>query len=396
MARPDDEARLEQSKMSFGSHLEELRKTLFKSIAALFIGFLLGMLFANDIVAYVQTPVRDSLERFYMRQTVRQQEDRVAELKAQGREASVDDIITYDDMAREGLIVTDYLISPQELQRLLEQQYPGLKELAAKVDAAPPVEPAASDSPPVAAAAGAPATDATAAKAGAGESQQAPKPPRLQRDQMVELRLFQPIEQDPRLRVVGHSMMEPFSIWIKASLIAGFVFASPFIFYFIWEFVAAGLYKHEQSYVYTFLPISIGLFVGGAALAFFFAFEPLLDFMFWYYERTETQPDLQLSDWVSFVLLMPLGFGISFQLPLLMLLLERIGIFTVETYWSKWRAAVVVIAVVAMVLTPSPDPYSMLLMGVPLVGLYFGGIALCKYAPGRRLDAPGDLLARRT
>jgi sec-independent protein translocase protein TatC len=63
--RPEDEARLEQSKMSFGDHLEELRRALFKSIAALFIGFLFGLLFANDIVAYVQTPVRDSLQRFY-------------------------------------------------------------------------------------------------------------------------------------------------------------------------------------------------------------------------------------------------------------------------------------------------------------------------------------------
>jgi sec-independent protein translocase protein TatC len=182
---------------------------------------------------------------------------------------------------------------------------------------------------------------------------------------------------------------------LKAAFISGLVFSSPFIFYFIWEFVAAGLYKHEQSYIYTYMPISIGLFIGGALLAFFFAFEPLLDFMFWYYERTETQPDLNLSEWVSFVLMMPLGFGISFQLPLLMLLLERIGIFTVESYWSKWRLAVVIIMVIAMILTPSPDPYSMLLMGVPLVGLYFGGIWLCKLAPGRRLESPGDLLARR-
>src|SRR6218665_2025355 len=117
MARPDDEARLEQSKMSFGSHLEELRKTLFKSIAALFLGFLLGMLVANDIVAYVQTPVREPLERFYMRQTARQQEERVAELKAQGRDAHEDEIVPYEDMQREGLVVTEYLIEPQEFRR---------------------------------------------------------------------------------------------------------------------------------------------------------------------------------------------------------------------------------------------------------------------------------------
>jgi sec-independent protein translocase protein TatC len=66
-----------------------------------------------------------------------------------------------------------------------------------------------------------------------------------------------------------------------------------------------------------------------------------------------------------------------------MLLLERIGVFTVKQYWSKWRAAIVIIAVIAMLLTPSQDPYSMLLMGVPLTGLYFAGIWMCKHMPGR-------------
>lgn len=356
--------------MSFGDHLEELRRALFKSIAALFIGFLVGMAVANDIVAYVQTPVRESLERFYMRQTVDQQLDRIAELKAQGREANEDELVTYEDMQREGLVVSEYLIEPQALRRLLEEMYPQL---------ASPQPPETEPSKP----------DAT--KPVVAENHHG-----VDREKLIELRLFQPIEQDSRLRVVGHSMMEPFSVWLKAAFISGLVFSSPFIFYFIWEFVAAGLYKHEQSYIYTYMPISIGLFIGGALLAFFFAFEPLLDFMFWYYERTETQPDLNLSEWVSFVLMMPLGFGISFQLPLLMLLLERIGVFTVESYWSKWRLAVVIIMVIAMILTPSPDPYSMLLMGVPLVGLYFGGIWLCKLAPGRRLESPGDLLARRS
>ncbi len=370
--------------MSFGDHLEELRRALFKSIAALFIGFLVGMAVANDIVAYVQTPVRESLERFYMRQTARQQEERVAELKAQGRDAHEDEVVTYEDMQREGLVVTEYLIEPQEFRRLLEEQYPQLRtlssaetELPAETGPAPAAESAVEPIEPADKAADA-------------------KPKRLKREELIELRLFQPIEQDSRLRVVGHSMMEPFSVWLKAAFISGLVFSSPFIFYFIWEFVAAGLYKHEQSYIYTYMPISIGLFIGGALLAFFFAFEPLLDFMFWYYERTETQPDLNLSEWVSFVLMMPLGFGISFQLPLLMLLLERIGVFTVESYWSKWRFAVLIIAILAMILTPSPDPYSMLLMGLPLVGLYFGGIWLCKVAPGRRLESPGDLLARRS
>ena len=88
----------------------------------------------------------------------------------------------------------------------------------------------------------------------------------------------------------------------------------------------------------------------------------------------------QISDWVNFVLILPLGFGISFQLPLVMLFLERIHVFSVEVYLEKWRVAVLVICVLSMFLTPA-DPGSMLLMAIPLVILYFGGIGMCKHMP---------------
>jgi len=363
MVRPDDEARLEASKMSFGEHLEELRRALFKSIAALFVGFLFGLWFATDIVSYIQTPVLHSLKQFYLKQTETKQRQLTKELKAQGRTVTDREIITADELAQEGLMLMEYLVDPADVAALLRQFYPDvpIPEAAAPRDELARAEETAAGNP--------------------GDASR--KSSKISRERLVPLRLFQPIEEDARLRVVGHSTTEPFAIYIRTALIAGVVFASPFIFYFIWEFIAAGLYRQEQSYVYTYLPFSLGLFVGGAILAFFYAFEPLLEFMFWYYERMGIQPDLRLSEWISFVMLMPLAFGISFQLPLIMLLLERIGVFTIETYWRKWRAAVVIIAVIAMLLTPSADPYSMLLMGTPLVLLYFGGIWLCKFMPGR-------------
>jgi sec-independent protein translocase protein TatC len=83
------------------------------------------------------------------------------------------------------------------------------------------------------------------------------------------------------------------------------------------------------------------------------------------------------------VLLLPLAFGISFQLPLVMLFLQRIGLFTVEQYIEKWRIAILVIFVISMLLTPA-DPISMLLMAIPLTGLYFGGVAMCRWMPKGR------------
>jgi len=95
-------------------------------------------------------------------------------------------------------------------------------------------------------------------------------------------------------------------------------------------------------------------------------------------------PDPRISDWLSFILILPLGFGISFQLPLVMLFLERIGVMSVPAYIEKWRISILIICVMSMMLTPA-DPTSMLLMAIPLTFLYFGGIGLCKWMPrGRR------------
>jgi sec-independent protein translocase protein TatC len=146
--------------------------------------------------------------------------------------------------------------------------------------------------------------------------------------------------------------------------------------------VAVGLYPHEKKYVHVFLPISLGLFLAGVFLAFFVVFRFVLAFLFTFYQWMGIDPDPRITDWLTFVLILPLGFGISFQLPLVMLFLERIGIFTVASYTSHWRISVLVIFVLAMILTPS-DPYSMLLMAVPLTALYFGGIAMCQLMPRR-------------
>ena len=104
-------------------------------------------------------------------------------------------------------------------------------------------------------------------------------------------------------------------------------------------------------------------------------------------------PDPRIEYWLSFVLVLPLGFGISFQLPLVMLFLERIGIFTIKSYVSSWRVAVLVIFVIAMFLTPA-DPTSMILMAVPLTVLYFGGILMCMFMPRSR--SPYDDLDEET
>jgi sec-independent protein translocase protein TatC len=208
------------------------------------------------------------------------------------------------------------------------------------------------------------------------------RPPRVN---VVEMRTWKKIV----VRTIALNAQEVFMIWMKAALVTGAVIASPWIFYQIWVFVAAGLYPHEKNYVYLYLPISIGLFLAGAALAFFFVFEPVLNFLFSFNKWMNIDPDPRIGEWLGFVLLLPLGFGVSFQLPLVMLFINRIGLVSTQMFIEKWRIAVLAIFVISMVLTPA-DPISMLLMAVPLTVLYFGGIGMCMWMPrGRKLFDEG-------
>jgi sec-independent protein translocase protein TatC len=127
----------------------------------------------------------------------------------------------------------------------------------------------------------------------------------------------------------------------------------------------------------VYLPMSVGLFVSGALFCFYFVFPIVLDFLigFNHWLGVELQP--RLSEYISLALMLPMMFGVSFQLPMVMLFTERLGIFSVEGFRANRRMAILVISIASMLLTPS-DPTSMLLMMLPLVFLYEVGIHLCR------------------
>ncbi len=201
---------------------------------------------------------------------------------------------------------------------------------------------------------------------------------------LAQITVWRPSGEVTQLEPKSMSPTEAFMIYLKAAMLSGFILFSPLIFRELWMFVAAGLYPHERRYVHIFLPFSVGLFISGAAVAFFMAFPPVLRFLFSYNTMLGIEPDTRISEWMSFVLFLPLMFGLGFQLPLVMLFMNRIGLVTVAMFWKQWRVAVLVIFITATILTPSPDPYSLLLMATPMTALYFGGIMLCTYASRRR------------
>jgi sec-independent protein translocase protein TatC len=177
------------------------------------------------------------------------------------------------------------------------------------------------------------------------------------------------------------SVQEAFVVYFQVSLLCGVILGSPWIFFQVWAFVAAGLYPHERAYVYRFLGPSVVLFVGGALVCQFLvipgAVKALLAFNSW----IGLDPDLRLREWLGFALVLPLVFGISFQTPLAMFVMNRLGTFSAEDYLRHWRMAVMVLAVFAALITPTPDVFTMSYLFVPMFGLYLVGIAICWYFP---------------
>lgn len=134
------------------------------------------------------------------------------------------------------------------------------------------------------------------------------------------------------------SAQESLVVYVKVSLLCGFIIASPWIFYQIWAFVAAGMYPNEKAYVYKYLPFSLGLFLTGIVLCQFVvlpgAVKALLGFNNW----IDTDPDLRLNEWLSFAIVLPLVFGVSFQTPLVMFFFNRLGVFSWHDYWGSTRS----------------------------------------------------------
>jgi sec-independent protein translocase protein TatC len=356
MAKSYDEDDLfKHTSMTFGEHLEELRASLFKAVLSLGIGFCIGLYFAPDIVHLIQSPLERALKNYYTEEALEYINARLPPEKQ--HDPAVEKMVIDD-----GLIPQEAFIEPRELLQQLRAKYPKTFTGIDLPQQSAPTEKNPSD----AAAEGKPA---------------------LTKPELIQTFLWRRLSDDERIKLKAFNVQEGFMIWIKAALLFGALISSPFVFYFLWSFVAAGLYPHEKKYVHTFLPVSVGLFACGALLAFTFVFPPVLQFFFSINKSMGQALEPRISEWLGFVLLLPLGFGISFQLPLLMLFLERIHIFNVQFYLAKWRIAVLIMAVAAMVLSPGGDPYSMMMMLVPLIGLYFAGIALCKWLPSNRQRA---------
>lgn len=169
-----------------------------------------------------------------------------------------------------------------------------------------------------------------------------------------------------------NGLLTPFTLALKVSLMAGVVLASPVWLYQLWAFVAPGLHKHEKKYALAFVGTGVPLFLGGA----FFAYKvlPTTAKVLIGFTPNGVNNLLPLDDLLDLVTRMVLVFGLSFELPLLLIMLNLTGILTGKRMLGWWRAMIMGITVFAAIATPSTDPLTMLALAVPIWILYFGAV----------------------
>ncbi len=309
--------------MSFGDHLEELRVRLILALLGLVVGVIIAFIppfyLGRQVMLKMQEPASQALKTFYTDDAIRRMEKAK---QAQELAPSVRYEFDADDFLRQ------------------------FKELA---------------------------PDAKLPDPATVEGKKIRLTMKAPQDEVIRLVTG---GETVRSAVVTLAPLEGITILLMVGTITGLVLVSPWVFYQIWAFVAAGLYRHERHYVMKFLPISLGLFLAGVVLCFFGVLPVTLHFLLAINVWLDIEPTLRLSEWMSFATILPLLFGLCFQTPLVMLFLERIGILTADDFRAKRKIAILIMVTVAAILTPGPDVFSQCMLAVPMFGLYELGILM--------------------
>ncbi|MCS7167222.1 MAG: twin-arginine translocase subunit TatC [Gemmatales bacterium] len=379
---PDPEDMFADTRMTFGEHLEDLRQHLWRAIWSFVIAVLVSFLFANYILRIIQDPVEKALIDYHYRyfqnnpgrelpmldkvmqelQTPKHQDD--ALLRAFTQPVQLHGALRRQDLDRALREMYPQWFAQQRSSlnsvapdpALTDEQQPRSAEQVNRVGQPTPDHPATTEIP----------------------VQVNVRPVDLLQEIRAPLGLL-----TRRATLIAMNPMETFMVWFKVAILSGLVLGSPWIFYHIWSFIAAGLYPHEKRLVYNSLFPSVGLFLIGVVVCQLAvipaALRALLEFNLW----LNIEPDFRLSEWLSFAILMPVITGLCFQLPLVMYVLGRIGIVTPEQMASKRRLAWFVMLIALAFITPSVDPASLLIIWLPMLLLYELGLWMVRIAVRR-------------
>lgn len=182
-------------------------------------------------------------------------------------------------------------------------------------------------------------------------------------------------------KMIATGVITPFVVPLKVTGLAAFMVALPYVLYQAWAFVAPGLYEHEKKLALPLIVAGTLLFFAGVAFCHFFVFGQVFAFIANFAPKSIT-PAPDIEAYLTFVLTMFLAFGVTFEIPIVVILLVRFGLVSIEQL-TEWRSYVILgNAVVAAVITP-PDVVSMLALLIPMCLLYEAGLLVARYITPR-------------
>ena len=167
---------------------------------------------------------------------------------------------------------------------------------------------------------------------------------------------------------------EPFNLYLKVAALGGLFVTSPFVLYQVWAFISPGLYRHEKRYVTPFMISTVALFLAGGYFGYKLVYPQALEFLIGY--GKQFQPMITIGEYTDLFLVIIIGMGVIFELPILVFFLALMGIVTAGWMWRNLRYSILVIFIIAAVLTPTTDILNMCIFAAPMVALYVLSIGI--------------------
>ncbi len=182
------------------------------------------------------------------------------------------------------------------------------------------------------------------------------------------------------------NVTDVFTLYMKVSMLAGLFLTLPFSLYEVWKFIAPGLYRKEKRYVVPFLVSSMMLFLMGAAFCYYIVLPAAFKFLIEL--GSSFMPVIKIDEYLDLTNMMLLGFGLIFEMPVVVAFLSLFGLVSANFLWSKFKYSIVGIVTLAAIISPTGDAFNLMVWSAPMILLYIISIGVA-FIFGRRRKAKG-------
>jgi len=196
--------------------------------------------------------------------------------------------------------------------------------------------------------------------------------------------ISQPIKKvlPPGTSLAYTNPTDPFTIYIKVALIAGIFLTAPLCLYEVWKFIAPGLYRKEKKYVVPFMVSSVFLFLLGGSFCYWVVLPQAYGFLIGL--GRDFMPVIRIDEYLDLTNTMLLGFGLVFEMPVIVAFLALFGLVSAHFLWSKFKYSIVIIVTLAAIISPTGDAFNLMIWAAPMIVLYIFSIGVAALFGWRR------------